>query len=111
MSVETVPLKDRYEIRFDQPLPAVAAGASTYRAFDRRSPGQPYAALIPNAPVPIRVAAATAIRGIRNPALWTPLEWGIVDCPPLNRRSWAVIGEIPEGGKLVAEIEIGRAHV
>lgn len=106
MSAEAIRLRDRYEIRFDQPLPAVAsAGTTAYAARDVRTPGPPLVAIMPDTQFPPRVAAATAIRTMRQPALWTALEWGIVDYPPAGRRSWAVVGDFPDGGRLVTETE------
>ncbi len=106
MSAEAIRLRDRYEIRFDQPLPAVAsAGTTAYAAHDTRSPGPPLVAIVPNLQFPPRVAPATAIRTMRQPALWTPTEWGVVDCPPMGRRSWVIVGDFPDGGRLVTETE------
>lgn len=106
MSAEAIRLRDRYEIRFDQPLPAIAsAGTTAYAARDTRSPGPPLVAFVPTVQFPPRVAPATAIRTMRQPALWTPMEWGVVDCPPAGRRSWVVVGDFPDGGRLVTETE------
>ena len=106
MSAEAIRLRDRYEIRFDQPLPAIAsAGTTAYAARDIRSPGPPLTAIIPDIQFPPRVAAATAIRAMRQPALWTPADWGVVDCPPAGRRSWVIVGDFPDGGRLVTETE------
>ncbi len=105
MSAEAIRLRDRYEIRFDQPLPAIAfAGTTAYSARDIRSPGPPLAAIIPDVQFPPRIAAATAIRAMRQPPLWTPTEWGVVDCPPSGRRSWVIVGDFPDGGRLVSEM-------
>ena len=105
MSAEAIRLRDRYEIRFDQPLPAIAfAGTTAYAARDIRSPGPPLAAIIPDIQFPPRIAVATAIRAMRQPPLWTPTEWGVVDCPPIGRRSWVVVGDFPDGGRLATEI-------
>jgi nucleotide-binding universal stress UspA family protein len=103
MCAEVIRLRDRFEIRFGHSLPEVAPpGTTAFAARDLRSPGPPLMAVVPDVQIPPRIAVATAIRTMRQPALWTPVDWGCVEHPLLGRRSWVVVGDLPDGGRLAA---------
>jgi hypothetical protein len=78
-------------------------GVPAYKAVDLRNPGNAYFALVPDPQLPMRVAALTTLKLIRNPAVLTPVDTGTVHVASMQRNAEVLVFEQPLGGRLIEE--------
>ncbi|HYM04129.1 MAG TPA: serine/threonine-protein kinase [Stellaceae bacterium] len=97
----SVRLGESFDIYPDRPLPELRSpNAPAYMAVDRDRPTGSSFALICDANHPPRLDAISAQHGLRGEAMLLPQQWGIVDWPLGDRRSFAIILDRPSGGRL-----------
>jgi len=96
-----VRLNDRFDIRYDQPLPGLRSpSAPAFVADDVKTPGSRYFALICDPKMPPRMEAVRKLQLLKSYGVLTPVETGPVDWAPANRRMFAMVCEQPLGERL-----------
>jgi eukaryotic-like serine/threonine-protein kinase len=91
-----VRLGHRYEILPGMPASEFRSGeAEAYRAIDLERPDAAHYALLCEPGVPPRTALIEPLAALRCDMLLRPLAWGVVDWPPRQRRSFAIVFERP----------------
>lgn len=97
-SGNTVPLKDRYDIGLDQPLPQFdTPPAMAYQATLRRDNKRRLFALICDPKLPLRLAAMATMHRINHRNIMGVVDWGVIFWPPEGRRCPVLILEQPSG--------------
>lgn len=97
-----VPLKERFQVYPDVPLPELATpSAQAFKAEDRLRPGRQFFALIGRPGFPARINVMRTLKGMECPGLMTLMEWGVMDWPPAGRKVMAVVYERPAGGRVM----------
>lgn len=91
-------IKERYEIKFDTPLPRFDSnGASAYEVKDKINPQRELFALICDNRFPPRLSFLPYLKSIDHPNILKLVEYGITDNPKDKSRSMALIYKRPEG--------------
>lgn len=98
-------LRERYNIYPATPLgdmnmPTVQA----FVAEDRRDPSRLLFAYICKSDMPVRAMALRNLRSAQSMSLMHPVEWGVVDWPPVARRCLAVVYDRQLGGRVMASL-------
>lgn len=95
-------LRDRYLIDPASPLPELdLPNAGAFLVTDRRDPAREMYALVCRPEITPRIKEMRSLRGLSSVGLLPLLEWGVVEWPPLDCRTIAVIYQRPKGGKFV----------
>ena len=102
----TVTLDDRYEIYPGKRLPAFdAPGTLAYHALDNNAPRSELFALVCNPNAPMRLGALRIMRKLNSDWFVTPLHWGAVHWPEVERRCPVIVFERPSGAPLLSSLD------
>ena len=102
----TVTLADRYEIYPGKRLPAFdAPGTLAYHALDNNAPRSELFALVCNPNAPMRLGALRIMRKLNSDWFVTPLHWGAVHWPEVERRCPVIVFERPSGAPLLSSLD------
>lgn len=105
-------LRDRYMIDPAAPLSELdLPNAQAFAVSDRRDPARTLYALICNPDLTPRVDEMRSLRGASTVGLLPLIEWGVVEWPPIDRRTVAVIYQRPMGGKFVRGLSETRKPI
>ncbi|RVU34187.1 hypothetical protein EOI86_24055 [Hwanghaeella grinnelliae] len=99
----SVSVKDRYEIKLDEPLPDYdTAPALAYRAVSIRDPSRPLHALVCDPKLPPRLDMISALHRVEGGSMVQVSDWDVVDWPPEGRRCPVLILNRPGGKKVLS---------
>ena len=94
-------LRQRFDIDPSAPLVDLdRPSAKAFIARDRRDSERDLFALICTSELPIRSETASLLKGASFPGVMSPVDWGPVYWPALEKRCVAVVYERPRGGSL-----------
>lgn len=95
-------LRDRYLIDPASPIPELdLPNAGAFAVSDRRDPARELYALVCRPEITPRIKEMRSLRGLSSAGLLSLIEWGIIEWPPLDCRTVAVLYQRPKGGKYV----------
>lgn len=95
-------LRDRFTIDPTTPIPELdMPNAGAYAVTDRRDAARQLYALVCKPDLTPRIDEMRLLRGSSAQGLLSLIEWGVVEWPPFDRRTIAVIYQRPMGGKYV----------
>ncbi len=98
---QSVLVKERYEIKFDTPLPQFDTnGAQAYEVKDKINPQRELFALICDNKFPPRLSKLPYLKSIDHPHLLKLVEYSAVDYLPQKSRNMALIYRRPGGPKV-----------
>ncbi|WP_404326342.1 hypothetical protein [Aerophototrophica crusticola] len=107
-----VDLGGRCEILPGSRLPELdSAGGKAYVAKAIKDRRTELFAIVTDRPVPARIDALPAFRGLDNPAVLRLADWGAVDWTPDRRRRFAVLYERPAGRRVMDDLRDTREPV
>lgn len=93
-------VKERYEIKFDTPLPGFNTnGAVAYDVKDKTNPQRELFALIAGNDYSPRLSYLPYLKSIDHPNILKLVEFGVVDSPADKTQNMALIYRKPQGGK------------
>ena len=94
-------VKERYEIKFDAPLPQFNTnGAVAYKTQDKTNPQRELFALICDNNNPPRLSILPYLKSIDHPNVLKLVDFGVVDYPEKKTRNMALIYKQPTGPKV-----------
>ena len=101
IEVGEVVLKGRYRIFPDQPLPEFdSPSAKAYAAFDSQQSNRSLFCLICDPAVPPRRSLIGRLRGRDSTGMVVPVDEGVCDWPPAQRRVFGVLFGTPGGPRV-----------
>ena len=105
-----VSVKDRYEIKLDQPLPDYDnAPAVAYKAVPVRDSSRSLYALVCDPKVPPRLEMIPTLHRLDHTAMVNVIDWDVVDWPLEGRRCPVLILPRPAGKKFLKDAKDERA--
>lgn len=105
-----IPLRSRWLIFPDQPLPAYGSKtAMAYLATMRSDPNRPLMALLCDPHLPPRIDMLDALRAFGLQGMLKTVDWGLVDWPGEQGRRFVVVMDRPAGNRVMASIEASQA--
>lgn len=105
-------LRDRFLIDGGKPLPAYdSPNARAFAVEDRRDLSRDLFALITTPGVPIRTTEIRRLKSSPASGHIDVVEWGTVFWPTLERRTTAIIFELPMGGPALEQIRRGNPRL
>ncbi|MEQ9328303.1 MAG: protein kinase family protein [Rhodospirillales bacterium] len=105
-------LRDRFMIDPASPIPELdLPNAAAYAVTDRRDAARQLYALVCKPELTPRIEEMRKLRGSSAPGLLSLIEWGVVEWPPFDRRTIAVIYQLPMGGKFMRGLSETRTPI
>lgn len=105
----SVTVKDRYEVKLDEPLPDYdTAPALAYRAVSLRDPSRPLYALVCDPKLPPRLEMIASMHRVDGGSMVQVVDWDVVDWPPEGRRCPVLILNRPGGKKVLTGLKDQR---
>lgn len=105
----SVIVKERYEIKLEEPLPEYDTAPSlAYRAISQRDTSRKLHALVCDPKLPPRLDMIPSLHRVDGTNLVQVVDWDVVDWPPEGRRCPVLIFNRPGGKKVLSGVKDER---
>lgn len=102
-------LHDRFELLYEQPLPALStATATAFACRAKRDPQREIFAYVFQSGLPPRIDMVSALRGLDHPTAMKMLDFGVAHWPPDRKERPVVVFERPRGTRLARLLKQDR---